>query len=199
MLAAPTLPAPGQSSALGQFEGHEDVGSPAIAGTATYDAAAKAYTVTAAGTNMWATRDEFHFVWKRLKGDFTLEARVELVGKGVNAHRKAGLMVRSTRDPDAAYVDGVVHGDGLTSLQVRRSKGAITEEQRVTTAGADFLKLQRKGAIYTFSAAKPGSDFLSTQVAEINLGDEVFVGLAVCSHDAGVKEQAVFRDVKIDR
>ena len=40
---------------------------------------------------MWAQRDEFHFVWKRMTGDFILQARVELLGKGVDPHRKAGL------------------------------------------------------------------------------------------------------------
>jgi len=199
ILTAASLSAFRQGAALGQFDGHEDIGAPAIAGSATYDAATREYNVAAAGLNMWATRDEFHFVWKRLTGDFTLEAHVELLGKGVNAHRKAGLMVRPTRDADAPYVDGVVHGDGLTSLQFRRTKGAITEEQRVTTAGADLIKLQRKGNTFTFSAAKTGEAFMSTELADASLGDEVLVGLVVCSHDAGVTERAIFRDVKITR
>ena len=79
---------------------------------------------------MWAQRDEFHFVWKRMTGDFILQTRVELIGKGVDPHRKAGLMVRAGQDADAPYADAVVHGDGLTSLQFRRTKGAITEESR---------------------------------------------------------------------
>jgi TolB protein len=197
LLIASSFSTVAQRGALGQFDGQEDVGAPANAGSANYDAATKEYAVTAAGANMWATRDEFHFVWKRLTGDFALEARVELVGQGLNAHRKAGLMVRSTRDADAPYVDGVVHGDGLTSLQFRRSKGAITEEQKVTTAGAELVKLERKGKTYTFSAAKSGEALMSTELADIALGDEVLVGLVVCSHDAAVTEKAIFRDVKL--
>ena len=148
---------------------------------------------------MWGMRDEFHFVWKRMTGDFTLEAKVELVGKGVNAHRKAGLMVRPTPDADAPYVDGVVHGDGLTSLQFRRTKGGITEEQRVTTSGAELVKVERKGNTYTFSAAKSGEPFMTTELADLALGDTVLVGLVVCSHDAAVTERAIFRNVKIAR
>src|SRR6266550_2787805 len=34
---------------LGQFEAHTDVGSPKLAGSATYDAVAQEYSVTAAG------------------------------------------------------------------------------------------------------------------------------------------------------
>ena len=199
LLAASGLATPAQTGSLGQFDGHADVGAPAIAGTATYDAGSSEYTIAASGVNMWGPRDEFHFVWKLITGDFTIQARVELVGKGVNAHRKAGLMVRSNQDADAAYVDGVVHGDGLTSLQFRRAKGAITEEQRVTTAGAEIVKLERKGNSYRFSAAKSGESFMTTELADIALGDSVLVGLVVCSHDAGVTEKAIFRDVKIDR
>jgi TolB protein len=189
----------GQSGPLGEFDGHDDVGEPAIAGSATYNAATKEYTVSAAGVNMWGTRDEFHFVWKRMTGDFTIQARVELVGTGVNAHRKAGLMVRPNRVADETYADGVVHGDGLTSLQYRRTKGGMTEEQRVTTAGADLLKLERRGNTYTFSAAKSGQPFMTTEISEMPTGDSVLVGLVVCSHDAGVTERAIFRDVKITR
>jgi TolB protein len=199
ILMAASLSALAQSGLLGEFDGHDDVGAPAIAGSATYNAATKEYTVAAAGVNMWGTRDEFHFVWKRMTGDFTLEAKVELAGKGVNAHRKAGLMVRPTRDADAPYADGVVHGDGLTSLQFRRTKGGITEEQRVTTSGAEVVKLERKGNTYTFSAAKSGEPFMTTELADLALGDTVLVGLAVCSHDAAVTERAVFREVKITK
>ena len=37
--------------------------------------------------------------FKRLTGDFILQTRVELIGKGVEAHRKAGLMIRAGQDP----------------------------------------------------------------------------------------------------
>ena len=126
----------GQDGPLGLFDGHGDVGSPQIAGSATYNAVSQEYTLRAAGVNMWAQRDEFHFVWKKMKGDFILQARVELVGAGVDPHRKLGFIVRSTLDADSPYADVAVHGDGLTSLQYRRTKGAITEQVQSTPEGA---------------------------------------------------------------
>ena len=126
VVVASTVAVSGQGARLGEFDGHGDVGSPKIAGSATYDAASQEYALTAGGVNMWAERDEFQFVWKRMTGDFILQARVESVGQGVDPHRKAGWMVRPSRDADAPYVDGVVHGDGLTSLQFRRAKGGVT-------------------------------------------------------------------------
>ena len=92
---------------LGDFEAHADVGSPAIAGYATCNAASQVYTLSAGGVNIWAKRDEFQFAYRRMKGDFIVQARVEFLGKGVDPHRKAGIMVRtSLADLDSAYVDG---------------------------------------------------------------------------------------------
>ena len=186
-------------SPVGDFDAHGDVGAPKIAGSAAYNPVSQDYTLTAGGTNMWAQRDEFHFVWKRMTGDFILQTRVELIGKGVDPHRKAGLIVRAGLDADAPYADGVVHGDGLTSLQFRRTKGAITEESRPDIKGADVLQLERKGTTFTFSAAKFGEPFVTTEVKDLDLGDEVLVGLALCSHNPDVVERAIFSNVRIIR
>ena len=188
-----------ESTALGDFDGHGDVGAPKIAGSAAYNPVSQEYTIAAAGANMWAQRDEFHFVWKRLTGDFILQTRVQLIGKGVEAHRKAGLIVRSSQDHDAAYADGIVHGDGLTSLQFRRKKGAVTEETQAAIKGADVLQLERRGTTFIFSAAKFGEPFVDTEVRDIDLGDEVLVGLGLCSHNPDVVERAVFDNVRIIR
>jgi Tol biopolymer transport system component len=96
-------------------------------------------------------------------------------------------------------VDGVVHGDGLTSLQFRRTKGAITEQRESPVKGAEVIQLERKGSTYTFSAAKFGEPFTATDVSDIALGDEVMVGLALCSHNPDVTERAIFSNVRIIR
>ena len=84
-----------QDESLGQFDGHGDIGSPAISGSASYNPANQAYTLTGGGVNVWGTNDQAQFLWKKMKGDFTVRARVELVGKGGGEHRKIGWMARS--------------------------------------------------------------------------------------------------------
>jgi len=117
---------------LGDFEAHGDVGSPKIAGYATWNAASQVYTLSAGGVNIWAKRDEFHYAYRKMKGDFIIQAQVEFQGKGVDPHRKAGIMVRtSIADFDSAYVDGALHGDGLTSLQFRKAKGEDTAQTEI--------------------------------------------------------------------
>ena len=188
-----------QEPRLGQFEGRGDVGSPKISGSATYNAVSQEYAFAASGVNMWAQRDEFHFAWKRMKGDFILQARVELLGKGVDPHRKLGWIVRSNLDEDSPYADVAVHGDGLTSLQYRRAKGAITEQIESPVKGPDVIQLERKGNTYTLSAARFGDLFTTSQLSDLSLGDDVYVGLFLCSHNPDVVEKAVFRDVRIIR
>lgn len=186
-----------QDHPVGIFDGHGDIGTDVKPGNAHYDAATGQYEISGAGYNIWADHDEFHFLWKRMSGDFILYARGEFVGKGVEAHRKIGWMVRSNLEGNSSHVNTVVHGDGLTSLQFRRTAGAITEEARSNITHADVIELERSGNTYTMRVAKFGDPFTIEQVADLDLGDEVYVGLFVGSHNKDVLEKGIFKDVRI--
>lgn len=199
LLCAPKAPCqlPAQRKPVGAFDGEADVGKVLHTGSVAYNSAKGEYTVTGSGTNMWFGEDEFHFVWKRMKGDFILTARAQFVGRGVDPHRKIGWQVRSSLDSNSAHASAVVHGDGLTSLQFRRTKGADTEEQKSQVTAPDVLQLERRGDKYLMSVARFGEPFATEEVAGLALGDEVYVGLFVCSHNKDVTERAVFRDVRL--
>jgi hypothetical protein len=198
-LFSPCIVAAADPISVGQFDGHCDIGFPRNAGAARYDTTSHEYEIAGSGVNMWGARDEFHFVWKRLKGDFILRTRFEFVGKGVEPHRKVGWMVRPSLDPDAPYADCAEHGDGLTSLQFRPAKGTNTQQIILSVTNADVLQFERKGSTYVFSAARYGEPFVSKELTNFNLGDEVYAGLFVCAHNSNVVEKARFRDVRIIR
>lgn len=185
-------------SPVGQFADSADVGSPEITGSTVYDPSLQHYRMSAGGINMWGTTDQFQFAWNKLKGDFIVRARVEWIGQGVDPHRKAGWIARKSLDHDSAYVDACVHaGDGLTSLQFRREKGAITEQLVLDLKGGDVVQLERRGNTWIFSSARYGETFVSQTLADLDLGEEPLVGLFLCSHNGQVKEEAVFKDVRI--
>jgi TolB protein len=186
-----------QSSAIGIFEGHNDVGAVLHPGTAAFNPENQQYTITGSGYNIWFDHDEFSFLWKQMKGDFILYTRAGFVGQGVDPHRKVGWMVRPSLEGNAPHVNAVVHGDGLTSLQYRKSAGAQTEEVRAGITGADVIQLERKGNRYIMSVAKFGEPFVTEQVTDLDLGDQVYVGLFVNSHNKDVVEKGTFRDVRI--
>ncbi|MEI9806918.1 MAG: hypothetical protein WDO16_02975 [Bacteroidota bacterium] len=72
-----------QQKPVGIFEDHADVGNPIKQGSVTYNAQTQEYTMEGAGTNMWKSIDQFHFLWKKIKGDFIITASVKFIGKGV--------------------------------------------------------------------------------------------------------------------
>jgi Tol biopolymer transport system component len=182
---------------LGPFDGHADVGDPQLAGSAAWDESLQQLTLTGSGTNMWAARDEFQFAWKRMQGDFIVRVDAKFLSDGVDPHRKIGLIVRSTLEADSPYADVALHGDGLTSLQFRRTTGGETEQIVAPITGAHVLQLQRKAGRVIMSVAWAGDTFVSQREVELELGDEVYVGLFVCSHNPDVVEQAEFSNVRI--
>ncbi|MEZ4658985.1 MAG: hypothetical protein R2911_15585 [Caldilineaceae bacterium] len=182
---------------LGLFTQQTAVGAVHHPGSCIYDAATQSYAIAGAGANIWNDHDDFHFVWKQLTGNFIVTMQAEFVGPGVNAHRKLGWMVRSSLATDSANVSTGIHGDGLTSLQFRRTTGGKTEEIRAPITHADVIQLERRGDTYIMSVARFGDPFTVVQVDALALGDTVYVGLAVCSHEDDVVERAVFRNVRV--
>jgi hypothetical protein len=188
-----------QASALGDFQGQSDVGEVSRPGSASYDAATQSYRLSGSGANMWEGKDEFHYLWRRMSGDFILRADVEFEGAGVEGHRKIGWSIRPSLATDAPHVTAAVHGDGLTSLQFRRAPGATTEQIESTVKAARTVQLERRGGRYIMSVAVAGDTLASTEVTDVALGDSVYVGLFVCAHNDTVTERAIFRNVRIIR
>jgi len=129
-----------QNRNLGVFDCSADVGSTSTPGASTYDAVQQTYSVSGAGHNIWSDKDAFHFIWTPIRGNFIVTAHGSFVGEGVNAHRKYGWMARAALDANAAHVSTGIHGDGLLSLQYRRSSGYETEEVRAPLEGADVFQ-----------------------------------------------------------
>jgi Tol biopolymer transport system component len=186
-----------QENPIGIFDSHTDVGTNVKPGSATYIPETQQYVISGAGYNVWADHDEFQYVWKKMKGDFILDTRAEFLGSWVNYHRKVGLMVRKSLDGNSPHVNVVEHGDGLTSLQFRRTAGAQTEEIKSKLTKANILELERKGNQYIMRVAVYGQPLVTDTISDIDLGDEVYVGLFVGSHNSDVLETGVFSNVRI--
>ncbi len=197
LVAVISVPALSQQAAVGIFEGSSDIGKVLKPGSATYNPKTQQYEGAGSGYNIWFERDEFHFLWKKMTGDFILYTRAGFVGEGVDPHRKVGWMVRKDLEANSPHINAVVHGDGLTSLQYREAKGDSTKEIRAELTGADVIQLERKGNTYTMRVAKFGQPFVTEQVSDLALGTAVYVGLFVGSHNKDVLEKGIFRDVRV--
>lgn len=185
-----------QLEPVGIFDHHQDVGNPALKGAVIYDKENQTYTMSGAGKNMWATEDQFHFLWKKIKGDFIIRASIKFIGKGTDAHRKIGIMARDKVTTDSRYADACVHGDILTSLQYRPKDGDSTYQVELSTYHPTDIELERVGNTFTFSAAVFGEPYKSV-TKELSLNDEAYAGLFICSHREDVMEKAIFSNVQI--
>lgn len=190
----------GAQRPIGAFDAYTDVGRVARAGSTSYDAERQQYRLAGSGENMWNDRDAFHFVWKRLTGDFILSARARFLGAGVEAHRKIGWTIRSSLEPTSSHVTAALHGDGLMSLQFRRTGGGPTEEakSRDSLPDADaVIQLERREGVYVMSVARFGDTLVTQELPGVSLPDTVYVGLFVCAHNDSVVERASFSNVRI--
>src|SRR2546427_4820508 len=191
---------PGATAAApaGIFESHGDVGTVLHPGSVEYDAAKGSYTIAGSGENMWFASDAFQFVWKKMSGDVTLSADISFLGKGVNEHRKAVLMIRQSLEADSPYADVALHGSGLTSLQYRGEKGAATHEIQANVSAPKRLRIVKRGAYFSMWLADENGKFqLASGSTRIALKDPFYVGIGVCSHDDKVVEKAVFSKVDL--
>jgi len=198
LVLAPKLTGTPEMSPLGAFQDHADVGTVLHPGSVNFDAEHRSYTVTGSGENMWLTADAFHFVWTKVTGDVALAANISFVGQGGNEHRKAVLMIRQSLDPDSAYADLALHGNGLTSLQYRDAKGASTHEIQSNIAAPARLRIEKRGEYFYMFLAGEGEDLhMAGGSTRVPLEGPFYVGIGVCSHNKDVTEKAVFSDVEI--
>jgi TolB protein len=197
VIAIPTC-AQDAASAIGIFEGHSDVGTVLHAGSVDYDVSKQSYTISGSGENMWFAADAFHFAWKKISNDVTLTADISFLTTTGNEHKKAALMLRQSLDEDSVYADVALHASGLTSLQFRDEKGAITREIQSNTSNPKRLRIAKRGDyVYMSLAADGGEPKVAGGWLRIPLQGPFYVGLGVCSHDKDVVEKAVFSNVEL--
>lgn len=207
-LLAWMVPRPDRAHAedLGAFTGSADVGTASSIGpgSATFDPAARIYTISGGGENMWGTADHFHYLWKKVSGDLRLAATVAFTGTQPSdsppeGHRKACLVIRQTLDPDSLYADAALHGDGLTALQYRDAKGAITREVRADVTAPKRLRLEKRGNDISMWVAQEGGELRPTATpVRVEFTGEYYVGLGVCAHNSARIETATFSDVLLE-
>ena len=191
------------AQSLGLFTNSSDVGTTSTIGPgkAAYDPASKTYTIAGGGENMWAAADHFHYVWKKVSGDVTLEATVGFVSSNPatgtpDPHRKACLVIRQTLDSDSPYADAASHGDGLTSLQWRDKKGDVTHEVQSGVSGPSRLRIEKRGNYVSMSIASAGEELHPAGgSARVDFTGDFYIGLGVSAHNTGRIETATFSDV----
>ncbi len=170
------------------------------------------YTMTGAGADIWAVNgieaDEFHFAWKALKGAGAITARIsaiENLADDTELHpwAKAGLMIRESLDPNSAHALLAVTGDQGIAFQYRPGDGqtSINDTQLPSVSQRPhWLSLEREfsGRMAAYHANDVnGVPDTWTQLgsADVPMEADVYIGLALTSHQRYAKARAVFSEI----
>jgi hypothetical protein len=197
---------------IGIFDGQSDVGAALVPGSASYDSATRAYTVNSAGYNIWYSRDEFRFLWKKMSGDVSLAADVAFPDANGYGDRKAVLVIRQSLDDDAKQVVVALHGLGMIQLAQRPEKGALTKDREYRIGGrgrpqgaspdslindlAKRIGIEKRGdkfALYVSLEGEPMTQY--GPPLELDIDGPFYVGLGFCSHLPDVVDTAVLSNV----
>jgi hypothetical protein len=199
---------------IGLFEGQSDLGSAVVPGSAGYDATSKQYTINSAGYNIWYTRDEFRFLWKKLSGDVSLAADITYPNPNGYGDRKAVLVIRQDLDDDSKEAMTALHGAGLIHLAQRPQKGASIEEayriegrggpggdrsDRGIGVAAKRIGIEKRGDSFALFVSLEGEPMHQVGLPiNLHIDGPFYVGIGFCSHLPDKSDTAVLSNVVLE-
>jgi regulation of enolase protein 1 (concanavalin A-like superfamily) len=168
-----------------------------LSGSASHSAGV--FTVSAAGTGIAGSTDQFHFVYQPVTGDADITARVDSL-TAANAWSKAGVMIRASLSADAAHALTFVSAAKGIHYRRRRQTGG---RSRTTTPSSGvrapvWVRLVREGNRVT-SYWSTGTAWTEIRSIEIALGATAYYGIAVSSRDPDVRTTARVSNVVVSR
>ena len=159
-----------------------------------------ALMIWGAGSDIWADRDEFHFVHRPAVGDFVERGVLtELVAP--SRYAKAGWMLRAGDAPDDAHVFVHAFPDGRVMLAWRPRKGEQTQERTLAISTPPVgLGVERTGErVFVTYTDGEGAWRREPAPAVAALAAGGLVGMVVGSHAELALASATFRSASAMR
>lgn len=200
---------------IGIFEGQSDIGSAVVPGSASYDKATGRYTINSAGYNVWYTRDEFRYLWKKMSGDVSLAADIDYPDPKGFDDRKAVLVIRQDLDDDSKEAIVALHGGGMIHIAQRPAKGLRVKDMEYRIGGrgrpggaspdslvivnARRIGIEKRGdqfALFVSLEGEPMHQF--GPPITLHLDAPFYVGVGFCSHLPDTSDTAVLSDVVLE-
>ena len=190
---------------VGIFDGQSDIGSAVVPGSASFDAASGRYTIHSAGYNIWYTRDEFRFLWKKMSGDLSLAADASFPNPKGYGDRKVVLILRQNLDDDANEAMLGEHGTGMIHLAWRPQKGASISDLQYRFGGglngvlARRIGIEKHGdsiAIFVSLQGEPMHQF--GPPVTLHFDEPFYAGIGFCSHLPATVDTAILSNVNLE-
>lgn len=200
---------------IGIFQAQSDVGGALLPGSASYDPATGQYTITSAGYNIWYTRDEFRFLWKKMSGDLSMAADITYPDPNGYGDRKAVLIIRQDLDDDSREALVALHGGGMIHLAQRPEKDVRVKDMEYRIGGrglpagkspdslvpviAKRIGIEKKGdsfALFVSVEGEPMHQF--GPPIQLHIEGPFYVGIGFCPHLPDKMDTAVLSNVVLE-
>ena len=190
---------------LGVFQGQSDIGGPFVPGSSSYDAGTKQYTINSAGYNIWYTRDEFRYLWKKISGDASIAVDATFPDPKGYGDRKVVLVVRQSLDDDSKEAMLGEHGVGMIHLAQRSERGAMMKDMQYRFGGAlagvhaKRVGIEKHGDSIAIFASLTGEPMhqLGPPI-ELHFDEPFYVGVGFCSHLPDRSDTVVISNVVLE-
>ncbi len=155
-------------------------------------------TLSAAGTDIWNTADEFRYAFKRLTGDGSIAVRVDRI-TNTNAWAKAGVMIRETLDAGSVHASVEATPGNSCAFQRRPTAGAASTSDNwagTPIQAPYWVRITRTGNVFKAETSPDGKTWTTLGTDQtIPMAGDVYIGLAVTSHAANVVCAAEFSEI----
>jgi outer membrane protein assembly factor BamB len=174
-----------------------DIGATGLAGSQTVNG--NAWTVQAAGGDIWGTSDEFHYIWQSLATDGSISVHVASQ-TNTDPWAKAGVMLRQSTDPGDVFYDVLVTpGNGIV-VQYRTTIGA-NAAMAASVAGTvpQYLQVTKVGTTFTAYTSLDGNTWTAIPGSSVTLSmtGPILAGVAATSHNVGALSTVVVDSANI--
>jgi glucan 1,3-beta-glucosidase len=155
-----------------------------------------AVDIYGAGRDIYESEDQFRFVYREVVGDFNMSVSLAELQES-HEYAKAGLMFRSSLDPDAAFVMVNMFPDGTVVISWRTRNGAEMKQKMVGNALFPArLRLRRRGQRVEAAFFTTANEWAPTRLALSRaFGDRGLLGMVTLSHDNRFLTKARFEEI----
>jgi len=173
-----------------------DIGSPGMAGSASYNAGT--FTVNGGGADIWYSSDQFNYVYQSLTGDLTITAQVASQ-QNTDSWAKAGAMIRETTAANSTYVFVMVTPANGVNMQYRPVTGsnAVQLAQVAARVAPYWVRLVRSGNTFTGYSSADGVTWTQVGSISVTMASSAIAGLAVAAHNNSVLNTSTFNNIGI--
>jgi regulation of enolase protein 1 (concanavalin A-like superfamily) len=190
-----------------------DIGKPVKQGST--EAYSDGYLLTAGGTDIWDTSDQFHFAYAAHADDFDFSVRLESLSSA-DLYTKAGIMARDTLEADSPHIYHMVFPDNSTrnknnggyELQFREKSGgdsAAIYPSDYTSETPEFpvffpetwIRLKRSGDSFEAFCRTGEEEWKLFAAQDLKLNTTIQLGLAVTAHHNDETVLAFFKDLTL--